>query len=407
MISYRELNSNVQYVFLFSALQSLGRGVWMGNVLSAFIFYIAGESNTLLGYTSAATGLAMTLVVFPSGYLADKYRRDILLKISGIFGIAALIILFLSQTLFSILIALVLWGLFQGFNRPSIESILADSIESGSRSEIYANLHLVRQLAMSVGPFLNIGLFFILGDEWNLDDLKTVMTVGLVLSIVSIVFLYAMSDDASLKESEAIYDDPGLVDNTKGNMPNSTKIIFILLASNLLIGMGAGMTIKFFAIFFIEVYDAMPTLVNLLYGLTFVFTGTSSIVAQKLSKRRGRVYMIMLVQLTATACLVAISFYPILIVVSVLYILRGGLMNTSQPLSRSILMDVVPQRHRGKINSIEALAWGLFWNMSAAVGGYLIDSSGYAFTFRITSVVYFVATVPLILIAPLVKLERH
>ena len=58
----------------------------MGNILSAYIFYLANESNAFLGYTSAVTGVAMTAVIFPAGYLSDRYRRDTLLKVSGFFG---------------------------------------------------------------------------------------------------------------------------------------------------------------------------------------------------------------------------------------------------------------------------------------------------------------------------------
>ncbi len=83
-------------------------------------------------------------------------------------------------------------------------------------------------------------------------------------------------------------------------------------------------------------------------------------------------------------------------------------MNASQPLSRSILMDVVPKSHRGKVNSFEALAWGLFWNMSAAIGGFLIgDGNNFRLCFLITASVYVVGTLPILLLIPLVAKENQ
>lgn len=410
MQDFGNYNKNVRSIFLFTILQGLGRGIWMGNVLSAFIFYISGESNTLLGYTSAATGAAMTLVVFPAGVFADKYRRDQLLKLAGIFGIIGTFTIYLANDLSLIIVGLIGWGLFQGLNRPAFESLFADSVESGNRSHIYAKLHLFRQLSQSVGPFINILLFYILGDEWEIDDLKTVMTIGIVISSISIYFLYKMSDDYSIPDGISIYDKTttNKIDEREYEKTNRERnlITFIIIGSNLLVGFGAGMTIKFFPIFLINIYEAKPILVNFLFGMTFVFTGLASVWAQKFSKKNGRIIMMVIVQLLATACLFWISFYPSIILLSILYIVRGSLMNASQPLSRSILMDIISKSNRGKVNSIEALAWGLFWNVSAALGGVLIDHYSFDTTFRITAVIYVCATLPLSLLHPLVKSEK-
>ena len=400
------MNINVKLVFNFTFFQGLGRGIWLGNVLTAFIFFIANESTELLGYTSAAMGLAMSLVVFPAGILSDKFRRDVLLKIAFFIGLIGLIITALANTLFGIIIALVFWGIFQGLIRPSVESLFADSIKSGMRSKLYSWLHVVRQISMSVGPFINIGLFYFLGDTWDLTVLKTVMYVGLVISAVSLIPLLLMNDDKSMGEaSDTIYTEEETENN--GVKSASKFIPIVLISSNLIIGTGAGMTIRFFTPFFIEEYDLSPIPVNFILGLTFIFTGLSSLWAQKSSMKKGRVKMIIMVQSIATLCLFLIAFYPPIIILAILYIVRGSLMNASQPLSRSILMDVVAKKHRGKVNSIEALAWGLFWNMSAALGGWLIAMYDYRITFLITASIYTVGTLILIPLISRVKSENY
>jgi MFS family permease len=91
----KSMNYNVKLIFGFYLFNSLGRGIWMGTALSMYIYIFAGEAGGLfglsqsvvLGLTSAASGITMTLFVFPAGFFADKYRRDILLKIAGVIGI--------------------------------------------------------------------------------------------------------------------------------------------------------------------------------------------------------------------------------------------------------------------------------------------------------------------------------
>lgn len=412
------MNYNVKLVFLYSFFQSFGRGIWMGNVLSLYIFLLAG-SNTILGWTSFTMGMVLTIFVFPAGILADKYGRDLFLKIASVIGVAALVIILFGDTIIYVFISLGLWGLFQALSRPSLESILADSVESGRRSKVYSWLHLTRNVAMAIGPFANIALFFLFGDVWELTILKNVMLVGIVITFLSIGIMLFFKDKKSLgSASESIEEEEEeeiVVESRNGfgsKMSESkrTKLIpYLLVGSNVIVGVGAGMTIKYFPLFFAGLYELSPIWVQLIMGSTSVATGVLSLLAQRLSMKRGRAVIIFIVQLTATLCLFGIAFYPRLGILIPLFIARGSLMNAAQPLSRSILMDVVPKKNRGKWNSLETLAWGFFWNFSAAIGGYLVgDESPYNFrlNFLVTASVYVVGIIPILFLIPLVRKER-
>ena len=207
------VTNNVRLAFLFTIVQSFGRGIWMGNILSLYIVVLSTKSgsifglspNELLGVTSGVTGISMTALVFPSGHWADKFGRDKLLYIASFVGISAMLILGFSQGIISIFFAMLLWGAFQGLSRPAFESIFADSIPTGKRSGTYARLHLVQQVAMAVGPFMNVALFFYLGDKWDLDILRSVMYSGIFFSLLSAILLLFFRDSRSLgDESESL-----------------------------------------------------------------------------------------------------------------------------------------------------------------------------------------------------------
>jgi MFS family permease len=408
------MNYNVRLVFGYSLFQSLGRGIWMGNILNNWIYLIANESNELLGLTSAITGLAMTITVLPAGFLTDKFPRRYILRIAALFGFIGLLVAIFANSLELIFLALLFWGLYQGINRPSVESVFADSVESGARSEVYAWVHLVRQFGMAIGPLINILLFLYLGDIWDLEILKAVMIFGILLSMISLAILFLFDDRKSLgDESERITESSQKNDSDKSSnitsvMKHSTIIIAVLMTSNLIIGFGAGMTIKFFSVFFMVIYSLQPISVQLIMAGTSILTGLTSIGAQRLSLRNGRAMMIFAVQGIATLCLFIIATYPPLFLLVPLFLARGSLMNASQPLSRSILMDVVPKNHRGFVNAVQALAWGLFWNVSAALGGFLIgDANNFYLCFLITGGIYVVGTLPILLLIPLVSREKN
>ncbi|MCF2143334.1 MAG: MFS transporter [Candidatus Heimdallarchaeota archaeon] len=419
----RSMNYNVKLTFSFYAISSLSRSMWMGSVLSLYINIFASGSdffglseNEILGITSAASGITMTLFVFPAGYFADKFRRDSILRLSTFIGVAGLLFLILGKSIVFILVSMLLWGLFNAFVRPTLESIFADSVESGYRSKIYSWAHLIREVAMAIGPFLNIGLFAIIGNNYNLSVLRKVMGIGFALSFVSIILLFLFKDDRALgKESEAIAEEVAAVNQeiklgrlTQLDSKKAAKLIpYLLITGNVIIGIGAGMTIKYFPIFFKDIYLISPIAIQGIMGGTSLATGLLAVASQKASLKIGRVQTIFLAQYLATASLLVIAIYPPLGVLIPFFIIRGSFMNAAQPLSRSILMDIIPKHNRGKWNSIEAIAWGLFWNVSALVGGFLVGDNNYNLCFSITTFIYILGLVPIILLIPLVGKERE
>lgn len=213
-MKFKTLNTNVKLAFFFEALQSFGRGIWMGNIFSLYVVIFVENTggmfgftgNEILGITAGASGIAMTAIVLPAGFLADKHLRQLMLRISAFVGILAMLCLALANSIFMILIAMLLWGAFQGLTRPAFESILADSLPSGNRSGVYAKLHLVQQFFMASGPFLNVILFLLLGDKWDISILKSVMLVGIIISLFSTFILFFFRDDRSMgEESESLF----------------------------------------------------------------------------------------------------------------------------------------------------------------------------------------------------------
>ncbi len=133
---------------------------------------------------------------------------------------------------------------------------------------------------MALGLFLNIFLFLFLGDVWELNVLKLVMGFGLIFSFISLIMMFFFSDQKSLgtgsdsitidnnlngeltlvNESSNSSLNKDLDSNSKTELKTELKtklktklkfipvryIPFILVGCNIIIGLGAGMTVKFF-----------------------------------------------------------------------------------------------------------------------------------------------------------------
>ncbi len=410
----QENSKNIQTFLRFTILQSIGTGVWMGSVFSLFIVIMAEQSgslfglrpNELLGATSAVSGIVMLLLVLPAGLLADRWSREGTIRIAIASGIIGTLFLIVGQSIYSIILGLIFYGGFHALSGPAAEAILADSVRSGNRSGIYTRIHVTRQFGMTIGPLLSIFLFLWLGNDWELAILRRVMITGLGLSMISVFMLVGLKERHTLgDESESVFHGQG-ADHRETGQKGRKFVPMSILIANFIVGMGAGMTVKFFPVFFRDIYHLSPIQVQLILTLTFAVTGGLGILAQKASKKRGRAQMIIAVQAMAIGCLVTIAFYPALIWLIPLFALRNALMNASQPLSRSIIMDFVPKKNRGIWNSLQSVAWGLFWSASAVLGGFLIGDGNFRRCFLITACVYVIGTIPIFFIIPFVEKER-
>lgn len=411
----QETSKNIRTFLRFTALQSIGTGVWMGSVFSLFIVIMAEQSgslfglqpNELLGATSAVSGIVLLLLVLPAGLLADRWSREGTIRIAISSGIIGSLFLILGHSIYSIIAGLVFYGGFHALSGPAAEALLADSVRSGNRSGIYTRIHVTRQFGMTIGPLLSVFLFLWLGNEWELAILRRVMTAGLGLSLLAVFALAGLKERHTLgDESESVFHGKDATHPGSGNRNRQLAVPLTILLANFIVGMGAGMTVKFFPVFFRDIYHLSPIQVQLILTLTFAASGGLGILAQRASKQRGRAQMIVAVQGIAIGCLVAIASYPALLWLIPLFALRSALMNASQPLSRSIIMDFVPKKNRGIWNSLQAVAWGLFWSASAVLGGFLIGDGNFRRCFLITAGVYLIGTLPILFIIPFVEKER-
>jgi len=386
----------------------------MGNILSLYIVLLAESAsslwgltpNELLGVTSAVTGIAMLLSVLPGGLLADRWSLKGTLFIGVAMGGLGLAALVLSPSLPGVGAGLFFWGLFQGFSRPVAEAVLANSTPNGNRSRIYARAHLLDNLGMGIGPLLNILLFLLLGDRWDLGILRVVIAMGLAFSFLSLIIILFLDENHSLgEESEA----PGApLNQTSGERSSrglAQYIPHVFLAASFIIGFGAGMTVKFFPVFFRAIYGLQPIAVQLIMGIGLLTTALFTLLAQRLSRFIGRPLTILVVQGFSISALVWLAFYPAIWLLVPLFVLRGALMNAANPLSRSIVMDHVPKKNRGVWSGLQTVAFGLFWNASAMAGGFLIGEDNFRLCFLITAGIYVLGSSLMIPMVPVIMKE--
>jgi len=112
-----EVSRNVRLTLAFTFCAFVGRSIWQQSVLATFVYLLRHDDPEAVGFITAVMGISQLITSFPAGFLADRYRRDALLKLASLFGVAAVAVTLLAcrnRHFVSLVLALSSWGCFWG-----------------------------------------------------------------------------------------------------------------------------------------------------------------------------------------------------------------------------------------------------------------------------------------------------
>ena len=418
---------------MYSFTYYLAGSIFASDLLSVFIYKLTGSSEDV-GSISGSRGIATVIFAFPVAYFADRFRRDRMLKIGSIVGFVTLsctVYVFLQlnpgvKNLTILYVTFTGWGLFTVLTNPNLESIFADSVETGRRRHVMSQKSATISFAASFGPLLTIVYYVIQGEglkgTWKLDQLRLVLLGGAGICAFALAFLWLFDDDKSLgQESESaenaekmdIRESILTSENAIGNRSYDDdhlpccfapreNVPYIIAFGDFFTAVGAGMTVKYFPLFFVDMYKLSPISLSIVYFITRVSTAGFSLITDKIAEcSNSRVGVLIGAKVIGTCCLYMMAFldpnYSQLYLIGPIYVIRTSIMNGVGGIKRSILMDCVPKKSRAAWNSFESIT-RFTWSGSAFLGGFLVEQYSFKFCFLVTAIIYTLSTAIFVLL---------
>lgn len=448
--SEEPVSRNVTIILIYTWFAYAGRSIWNQNVLATFAFLIRDGDPKAVGFMTAVMGLSQLIVSFPTGFLADKYRRDSMAKVASIVGLAAVtttVIALHHSSYVCLVLSLCVWGLHWGIANTSNSALFADSIRDGQRSHYFTTRAVLINLGNAAGPLVALIVFAVLGDTWTIRDCAIVMAVGQCFCLPAIFLLCFLNDDAVVvvhehedpspyqealllgenqnddEEDEAMIQEEEESSSSNRNtrshhldenydarrlatffrcFPQERIIPVLVATSDVGAGLASGMSVRFFAIFLYDNLHVNPIHVQVLYVITPLIQATLMKTAQMLAQRFGRCQIAVAFKWTGISLMFAMVLaytkkQPVWLTCMVL-VLRTAFMNSTSALTKSVLMDNVPKKERAKWSALESLNT-FSWSGSAAIGGLLVDRWGVVPNFCVTACLQFLATLPFLILS--------
>ncbi|UCF71540.1 MAG: MFS transporter [candidate division WOR-3 bacterium] len=173
---------------------------------------------------------------------------------------------------------------------------------------------------------------------------------------------------------------------------HSSRMIAKLFFPNLVVGIGAGLSIPFFNLYFKNVFSATDSLIGIFYSMQQFLMITGLLVAPVIAERIGKIRTVVLSQIISIPFLIILGITNNLSLAVLGFLTRAAFMNMAQPLYTNFAMEKVNHDEQPLTNALLTVAFTAGWGASANLGGYLIEFFGYAAPFLATSALYLIST---------------
>jgi MFS family permease len=382
-MSYKNLNPIVKKFIVVVFLYGLTSASFNG----FFGIYVKelGFSESIVGSILSLRRLSVGIFTFLIVLIAEKFghKRTLMLGLFTV-GISSVFIVLVNQVFWMQLIA-ILFGFGQAAMLTIESPFLYNQTNVLERVHAFSLTFATRNAAFMTGSlltgFLADYFYDIVGN--NVVSIRYALIAVSAMSLVAIFPLASLKPQAEKKLKKLDFNE------FKGFFTRD-HVMFLMYSG--FIGLGAGMVVPFFGVYLKYMLDTSESIVGLILSFAQLGTVVGGLSVPLLSKKVGNYKLIVITQLLSIPLLIAIGLPQGLVVVGIAFFLRSSLMNMSQPLIRTISMNISSEHHRPLMSAMRAMINNISRAVGIMIGGYLMSQFNYNTPYIVTILCYLIGT---------------
>ncbi len=412
--AFGRFQRNAQLYLLYYVLSGVSAGILL--VLYNLYLVSLGYKTDFIGLVLFSGTVGAGLAIFPAGLCIDRFGGKIVLIIMTLLigAIGA------GQILFRQPLPLLATGFIAGIVTAFFLVVNAPFLTANStpeeRPQLFS-LNIVVQLGTTVlgevlggvlpqwlrsVPALMAPLppqiHWLLAEQSLARSYQLALLTAGLIAIPSLIPLLLMSDDRKYRHAERLQTSSlhfASLRNVGKMFAASLHVLpspfFALLLAWILVGLGAGLFIPYFNVYFVQHLGASSALFGLIDGGANGINALLTLVAPLLALRFGKINTVVYTRLISIPLLLIFGFTNVLPLAALLYLFRQGAMDMSVGVFQVYSMEAVPPQRRGVANSSYNAAMQVSWAATTPLGGVLITHVGYTPVFIAGAVLYLLA----------------
>jgi predicted MFS family arabinose efflux permease len=375
-------------LFLVSTFLSW-TGFWVNLVLFNLYLTEGGYNEEFAGQCASLTALGMGLAALPASFLTERLgrRNSLLLGAAGL-GLAMFVRAMTLDPMI-ILASSFAAGACHAVMAITASPFMTENSKSAVRTQLFS-AHFVASLA--AGFIGNLG-----GGQlpWILQQIIPGLSDSLMLAYRWSLGIAAFSTGLALWPLLFIRERPRVEPEAgeRSGWEESAGPMAKLGLNFVLIGLGAGLIMPFFNLYFANRFGCTSAQIGLFFAASQIITLVATVAGPRLARRFGLLRTVAGLQLASLPFLVTLGFENTLWIAVAAFLARASLMQTSSPLENAFAMEVVSPRLRAITAGVNHSCWFLGWAVSANVSGWIMANVGYEYPYYMTAFFYGLASI--------------
>ena len=368
----------------------------LSNAFSSFAFGIstvifnlymveAGFSEDFLGFFLSISMFATAGIAILAGMFTDRHARKRIVLITIFVNFLMICIEYTSLDPWILMFSQVIFGLSSAFNQVSWGPYITDLSSNEERAHLFGFSSGISLLSVLAGNLLGGFMPELLrGTATSLFiPYRLTLWFSIVPMLIGGLMVVFMSQDVCVTNTSSF----GL-QNVK-----NWKFIGQYATTVTTVGLGAGMIVLFFNIFFKQEFAADSSLIGIIFGINTIVLAIGNFAAPALSDRIGKVRTVVLTEALSVPFLLMIAWAPVLYLAVIAYVARTALMNMGGPVSSALFMECLTKEERATATGIVRTGDSFVRGVAANIGGMLLAAGLYRLPYLLVSGLYVLAVI--------------
>jgi MFS family permease len=366
-------------------------GVSMGIFRLLFNFYILslGYDEALLGQLITISSITSLLAALPAGYLADMIGRKRSLLLGGMLTSLAIagMVVWPEKNMFYLLH--VVMGFSQGLVSITMAPFLMENSGEEERTYLFSFGQGLMMLSAFVGNWIGGYMPGWMGTWQGVSSTHTTAYAWSVVA-VSTMFIIGLVPLLFLRRQRIAGEGRSVFAPISYALEHP-KTLGKLVAPMLITSIGAGLIMPFMNVFFRVKHQQPDPVIGTLFAWGSLAMGIGLIAAPVLAERYGKIQVVVISQALSVPFLILLGFSPWFWLSAGAYYVRLTLMNMSNPVYQTFVMESVDPDSRATVASLVSMAWNFGWAFSPTISGSLQVQYGFGPPFIGTISFYIIA----------------